>query len=91
MNAVDEDSLKLPAEPPSIKILGFVPSSTIARHLYMDDTFVLLPEPGSKQALGAITSLARAMRNLDQVLSVFLFVAAALCCSLVRIYGASRG
>lgn len=81
VNTVDEDSLKLPAEPPSIKILGFVPSSTIARHLYMDDTFVLLPEPGSKQALGAISSLTRAMRNLDQVLyflsPLFLWLGAA--------------
>ena len=68
MNTVDEDLLKLPTEPPSLKVLGFVPSSTIARHLYMDDTFVLLPEPGSGQAMGAITSLARAMRNLDQVM-----------------------
>ncbi|CAN0195434.1 unnamed protein product, partial [Laminaria digitata] len=67
VNTVDEDSLKLPTEPPSIKILGFVPSSTIARHLYMDDTFVFLPEPGSMPALGAVTSLTQAMRNLVQV------------------------
>ena len=53
----------------------------------MDDTFVLLPEPGSKQALGAITSLTRAMRNLDQVLSIFVrlsrqFFAVVWCASI---------
>lgn len=67
MNTVDEGSLKLPEEPPSLKVLGFSPSSTVQRHFYMDDTFVLMPEPGSAQATGAITSLSNAMRNLDQV------------------------
>ncbi|CAN0483200.1 unnamed protein product, partial [Ectocarpus sp. 8 AP-2014] len=67
VNSVDEGSLKLPDEPPSLKVLGFTPSSSVERHFYMDDTFVLLPEPGSGQAAGAISSLSSAMRNLDQV------------------------
>ncbi|CAM9646007.1 unnamed protein product, partial [Hapterophycus canaliculatus] len=67
VNTVDEVSLKLPDEPPSLKLLGFAPSSAVRRHFYMDDTFVIVPEPGSAQAAGAIDSLSRAMRNLGQV------------------------
>lgn len=67
VNTVDEGSLKLPEEPPSLKIIGSAPASTVRRHFYMDDTFVLVPEPGSRQAAGAISSLSSAMRNLDHV------------------------
>eukprot|EP00752_Nemacystus_decipiens_P011639 g10334.t1 len=70
VNSVDEGSLKLPEEPPSLKVIGSAHSSTVRRHFYMDDTFVLLPEPGSGQAAGAIGSLSSALRNLDHVLVV---------------------
>eukprot|EP00903_Cladosiphon_okamuranus_P012111 g11364.t1 len=70
VNAVDEVSLKLPEEPPSLKVIGSTPSSTVRRHFYVDDTFVVVPEPGSGQAAGAIGSLTGALRNLGQVLVV---------------------
>lgn len=64
---MDKGSLTLPDEGPSLKVLGFVPSSSVSRHLYMNETFVVMAEPGSKQATGAVSSLVRAMENLDQV------------------------
>lgn len=67
VNTLDEGSLKLPDEPSSMKTLGFVDASSVPRELYMDDTFVVMPEPGSSQSAGAIASLAKAMRNLNQV------------------------
>lgn len=64
---MDEGSLKLPDEPASLKTLGFVNASSAPRQLYMDDTFVVMPEPGSGQSAGAIANLVGAMRNLKQV------------------------
>lgn len=67
VNTLDEGSLKLPDEPSSLKILGFVDGISVPRQLYMDETFVVMPEPGSSQSARAIASLAGGMRNFNQV------------------------
>lgn len=67
VNTLDEVSLKLPVEPPSLKTLGFIHAASVPRQLYMDDTYVVMPEPGSNQSAGAIANLAGGMQNLKQV------------------------
>lgn len=67
VNTLDADSLKLPPEPAAIKTLGFVANTAVPRHYYMSDTFVVVPEPGSAQCAGAISSLVAALRKLEQV------------------------
>lgn len=67
VNTLDAESLKLPNEPAAVQTLGFISKTSVPRHYFMDDTFVLLGEPASVQCTGAICSLVTAMRNLKQV------------------------
>lgn len=70
MNTLDAESLKLPNEPAAVQTLGFISKTSVPRHYFMDDTFVLLGEPASVQCTGAICSLVTAMRNLKQVMEL---------------------
>ncbi|CAM9149816.1 unnamed protein product [Ascophyllum nodosum] len=67
VGSLDEGSLKLPEEGPSLKVLGFVAASSVPRHIFMDETYVVVAEPESAQSAGAVSSLVRAMKNLNQV------------------------
>lgn len=50
----------------SVKLLGFTDSSNIMRHYYMKDVYIFLPEPGNIKAVLAISSLARAMKEMKK-------------------------
>ncbi|ESW31064.1 hypothetical protein PHAVU_002G205800 [Phaseolus vulgaris] len=50
-----------------VKLLGFTDSSNVFRHHYMKDVYVFLPQPGNTRAMLAVSSLARAMKEMDKV------------------------
>lgn len=49
----------------SVKLLGFTDSSNIMRHYYMKDVYLFIPEPGNMKAILAVSSLARAMKEMN--------------------------
>ncbi|KAJ8626530.1 hypothetical protein MRB53_019837 [Persea americana] len=51
----------------SVKLLGFTDASNIMRHYYMKDVNVFIPEPGNTKAILAVSSLARAMKEMNKV------------------------
>ncbi|XP_020573888.1 ATP-dependent DNA helicase 2 subunit KU80 isoform X2 [Phalaenopsis equestris] len=51
----------------SVKLLGFTDASNIMRHYYMKDVYVFIPEPGNVKAILAVSSLARAMKEMNKV------------------------
>ncbi|KAL6007972.1 ATP-dependent DNA helicase II subunit 2 [Asimina triloba] len=51
----------------SVKLLGFTDASNIMRHYYMKDANVFIPEPGNTKAILAVSSLARAMKEMNKV------------------------
>ncbi|KAL0913845.1 hypothetical protein M5K25_017336 [Dendrobium thyrsiflorum] len=51
----------------SVKLLGFTDSSNIMRHYYMKDVYVFIPEPGDTKAILAVSSLVRAMKEMNKV------------------------
>ncbi|CAI9104637.1 OLC1v1003351C1 [Oldenlandia corymbosa var. corymbosa] len=50
-----------------VKLLGFTNSSNIMRHHYMKDVNIFIAEPGNTRAILAVSSLARAMKEMNKV------------------------
>ncbi|KAG0448478.1 hypothetical protein HPP92_027818 [Vanilla planifolia] len=50
----------------SVKLLGFTDASNIMRHYYMKDVYVFTPEPGNSKSILAVSSLARAMKEMNK-------------------------
>uniref|UniRef100_A0A0D9W1K9 ATP-dependent DNA helicase 2 subunit KU80 n=1 Tax=Leersia perrieri TaxID=77586 RepID=A0A0D9W1K9_9ORYZ len=50
-----------------VKLLGFTNRSNISRHYFMKDVFSFVPEPGNTKAIVAVSSLARAMSEMNKV------------------------
>ncbi|CAN0435795.1 unnamed protein product, partial [Discosporangium mesarthrocarpum] len=67
VSGVEESWLMLQEPTPHLRALGFVPAQSVPRHHSVAETHVVLPEPGSGRSGRAISSLVRAMRNLEQV------------------------
>lgn len=51
----------------SVKLLGFTNASNIMRHYYMKDVNTFIAEPGNAKAILAVSSLARAMKEMMKV------------------------
>uniref|UniRef100_A0A803KYW2 ATP-dependent DNA helicase 2 subunit KU80 n=1 Tax=Chenopodium quinoa TaxID=63459 RepID=A0A803KYW2_CHEQI len=51
----------------SVKLLGFTDAKNILRHYYMKDVNIFIAEPGKREAVTAISALARAMKELNKV------------------------
>ncbi|XP_058104657.1 ATP-dependent DNA helicase 2 subunit KU80 isoform X2 [Magnolia sinica] len=51
----------------SVKLLGFTDASNVMRHYYMKDVNVFIPEPGNAKAILAVSSLVRAMKEMNKV------------------------
>lgn len=51
----------------SVKLLGFTDASNIMRHYYMKDVYVFVPESGNIKAILAVSSLVRAMKEMNKV------------------------
>lgn len=51
----------------SVKLLGFTDASNIMRHYYMKDVNIVIAEPGKVRAALAVSSLARAMKEMNKV------------------------
>ncbi|RQO86986.1 hypothetical protein POPTR_002G148200v4 [Populus trichocarpa] len=51
----------------SAKLLGFADASNIMRHYYMKDVNIFIPEPGNTCAAFAVSALARAMKEMNNV------------------------
>ncbi|XP_038898554.1 ATP-dependent DNA helicase 2 subunit KU80 [Benincasa hispida] len=66
ISTAEWDAVKFKPEK-SVKLLGFTNASNIMRHYYMKDVNVLIPEPGNKRAIIAVSALARAMKEMDKV------------------------
>ncbi|PUZ36000.1 hypothetical protein GQ55_9G004500 [Panicum hallii var. hallii] len=50
-----------------VKLLGFTDRSSISRHHFMKDVCLFMPEPGNTKATLAVSSIARAMHQMNKV------------------------
>ncbi|KAK9273866.1 hypothetical protein L1049_018678 [Liquidambar formosana] len=50
-----------------VKLLGFTDASNILRHYYMKDVNIFIAEPGNTKAILAVSSLARAMKEMNKL------------------------
>ncbi|TVU44219.1 hypothetical protein EJB05_03655 [Eragrostis curvula] len=50
-----------------VKLLGFTDRSSVLRHHFMKDVCSFIPEPGNTRAALAISSIARAMQQMNKV------------------------
>lgn len=66
ISAAEWEAVKFKPEK-SVKLLGFTDASNIMRHYYMKDVNVFIPEPGNTKAILAVSSLARAMKEMNKV------------------------
>ncbi|RYR71036.1 hypothetical protein Ahy_A02g005336 isoform B [Arachis hypogaea] len=60
------DAVKFKPEK-GLKLLGFTDSSNVLRHQYMKDVNVFIAETGNTKATLALSSLARAMKEMNKV------------------------
>ncbi|XVF79891.1 hypothetical protein PTKIN_Ptkin15bG0027000 [Pterospermum kingtungense] len=60
------DAVKFKPEK-GIKLLGFTDASNIIRHYYMKDVYLFIAEPGNTRAILAVSSIARAMKEMNKV------------------------
>ncbi|XP_021858943.1 ATP-dependent DNA helicase 2 subunit KU80 [Spinacia oleracea] len=51
----------------SVKLLGFTDAKNILRQYYMKDVNIFIAEPGKKEAVTAVSALARAMKEMNKV------------------------
>uniref|UniRef100_A0A803LI30 ATP-dependent DNA helicase 2 subunit KU80 n=1 Tax=Chenopodium quinoa TaxID=63459 RepID=A0A803LI30_CHEQI len=51
----------------SVKLLGFTDAKNILRQYYMKDVNIFIAEPGKREAVTAISALARAMKEMNKV------------------------
>uniref|UniRef100_A0A1D1Z9U1 ATP-dependent DNA helicase 2 subunit KU80 n=1 Tax=Anthurium amnicola TaxID=1678845 RepID=A0A1D1Z9U1_9ARAE len=51
----------------SVKLLGFTDASNVMRHHYLKDVNIFIPEPGNQKASVAVSSIARAMKEMNKV------------------------
>ncbi|KAJ7950986.1 ATP-dependent DNA helicase 2 subunit KU80 [Quillaja saponaria] len=66
ISSAEWDAVKFKPEK-GVKLLGFTDSSNILRHYYMKDVNIFLAEPGNTRAIAAVSSLARAMKEMNKV------------------------
>jgi len=65
MNPVDESAMKLPPSEPIIRLLGFMSSSQLVRHHFLDSAVVVQGE--SDDSIRMITSFSLSLWKLSQV------------------------
>lgn len=51
----------------SVKLLGFTDAKNILRQYYMKDVNIFIAEPGKREAVIAVSALARAMKEMNKV------------------------
>lgn len=66
ISSAEWDAVKFTPEK-GVKLLGFTDASNIMRHYYMKDVNVFIPEPGNTKAILAVSSLVRAMKEMNKV------------------------
>ncbi|KAJ4757639.1 ATP-dependent DNA helicase 2 subunit KU80 [Rhynchospora pubera] len=61
----DWDAIRFRPEK-GVKLLGFTDVSNVLRHYYMKDVYMFIPEPKNNRAIVAVSSIARAMKEMNK-------------------------